>query len=444
MSRKNKAPLHGQKLLHSDRIVWLLVVLLLVERLVALHMLGISYTLASDDLSYVNSGIAFAQTGTVTMHSVWPSAQIMPGMTWLIGAFSLLWGQGDGLWLALKLAWCAMGSLSGWFVFRSVRLYAPRWCAVLSVLPLFGPDFVWTDNLILTETPFILCFTAMIYFTLRMGKAGLERDFGGCLIAYLGGLLLKANIALYPLFAFVYLLCVRYPLKKLLRQAVVLTCAVACFLVPWTVRNYQLFGAFIPLTYGAGNPSVLGTYQGIGFPHDADLDYRTNVDDVMRQAYARYYNADGTVPERYQKYLSLKSDAIKAHYRMQVWWQEHPGSFVISYLILKPIQMVRGTFYWKQLFGIPELFVQRLVDFNTVLCALVTLAALVRKQMRPQILFLAALYLGNVFIYAITFVFGRYNLSLMPARLILAGVGLGLLPALRSRRRAGGEDVDGI
>lgn len=438
MAIKNRSLLRERaaSFLHSDRIVWLLAAVLLLERLAALHTLGVAYTLASDDLSYVKSGIVFAQTGTVTMHSVWPSAQIMPGMTWLIGLFALIFGRGTSLWLALKLLWCAMGSLTGVLVFQSVRLYAPRWCAVLAVLPLFGPDFVWTDNLILTETPFLLCFTAMIYFTLRMGRDGDWRAFWGCLAAYLGGLLLKANIALYPLFALAYLLCVHYPVKKLLRQAAVLACAAVCFLVPWTIRNYRLFDAFIPLTYGAGNPQLLGTYQGIGFPHDEDLNYQTNVDDVVRRTYARYYSADGTVPERYQKYLSLQRDGIQARYRMSVWRREHPGSFVISYLVLKPLQMIRGTFYWKRLFGIPGAWVQALTDGNGVLCLVLTAAALARKRARPQVVFLAALYLGNVFIYAMTFVYGRYNLSLMPARLILLGIGLGTLLPFRRRHPA--------
>ena len=48
-------------------------------------------------------------------------------------------------------------------------------------------------------------------------------------------------------------------------------------------------------------------------------------------------------------------------------------------------------------------------------------------------LFLAVLYLGNVLIYAMTFAYGRYNLSLMPARLILLGIGLGTLAPFRRR-----------
>ena len=78
--------------------------------------------------------------------------------------------------------------------------------------------------------------------------------------------------------------------------------------------------AFIPLTYGAGNPALLGTYQGYGFPSDESLDYKTNVDDIAKEKFAKYYNKDGTVKnEAIQRYIALEMDGIKADYRISEW-----------------------------------------------------------------------------------------------------------------------------
>lgn len=107
--------------------------------------------------------------------------------------------------------------------------------------------------------------------------------------------MLKANIALYPLFALVYLLVVKYDWKLLAKQCVVLAGIVLCFVVPWSIRNYVQFHAFVPLTYGAGNPTLLGTYQGEGFPSDDILDYETNVERVAEEKYADYYDDAGKV-----------------------------------------------------------------------------------------------------------------------------------------------------
>ena len=418
----------GRRFWRENWLLVLVLALLFLERAAALWTLGAEYTLASDDLSYVKSGIYFAQNGVITMHGTTPSAQIMPGMTWLIGLFAALFGEGGhALWLALKLLWISMGTATGWFLFKSVTLFAPKWCGAVACLPLFGADFVWTDNLILTETPFILCLSAMLYYTFLLGRERSRRAFAGCAVSYLAAILLKANIAVYPLFALGYLLTVKYPFKRLLKQGLILACLVLCFLVPWTVRNYVQFHAFVPLTYGAGNPTLLGTYQGYGYPADEELDYVTNVDEPFREAYAAYFDENGEIPERYQKYLSLQHDGMKASYRLEEWASRDLKSLIVSYGFLKPLEIVRGTFYWERVFNIPGTWVQEAQDLNLLLCALAAAASLLFRKHRAQCLYLIILYGGNVYIYAMTYAFGRYSIGLMPMRCILVGLGASAL-----------------
>lgn len=410
-----------------EHAIFIVLLLLFLERLLALWTLGVHYTLASDDLSYIKSGIRFAQTGMVTMHGTTPSAQSMPGMTWFIGLFAWILGDGTALWWALKLTWIAMGTATAWFLYKSVGLFAPKWCGLLACLPLFSVDFVWTDNLILTETPFILCLSTMIYCTFLLGKTQSRRALAGCIVSYLCALLLKANIALYPLFALGYLLAVKYPFKKLLKQGVILACAVLCFLVPWTIRNYVQFQDFVPLTYGAGNPSLLGTYQGYGYPEDDELDYTANVDAPFAEEYASYLDENGQIPERYEKYLSLQHDAAKASYRLHAWAEKDLKSLLVSYSILKPKTIINGVFYWDRVFHVPVRWVEKAQTLNLALCVLALGLSLLTKKRRGQILFLAVLYLGNVAIYAATFAFERYSIGLMPMRCLMIGFGAAVL-----------------
>jgi hypothetical protein len=419
----------------SHRWILLLMALLLAERLAALSLLGVRYNIGSDDLSYVKSGLRFAQTGMITMHNEYPSAQIMPGMPCLIGLMSLLLGEGDALWLGLKLAWIAMGTLTAWFVYRSVRLFAPGWCGVGAALPLLSPEFVWTDNLILTETPFTLCFTALLYYTLRLGKERDRRSFLGCLIFYLLGLMFKANIGLYPLFAMVYLLARGYGFRRLLRQGLILGCALVCVLAPWTIRNALRFHDFIPLTYGSGNPMLLGTYQGVGYPADEELDYETHVEAVVRREYADYFGTDGEPLPQYAKYVSLARDGVKARYRLSVWAERDWKSLALSYGILKPLMLINGTFYWQRVFNVPGTVIQNLRELGTVLWLGALGLCLLARRHRGEALFLSAVYLGNILIYAMTYAFGRYNLSLLPARFLVLGLGLSALWDLLQKRR---------
>ena len=417
----------------EHRAALIVLFLLFVLRLMTLYSLGFTYSLDSDDAAYIESGIQFARTGTITMHDAYPSAQIMPGMTVLIGFFVLLFGEGKLLWVVLKLLWICMGLGTAWLIYRSVCLFVPKWCGVIGMLPLFRADFIWMDNLILTETPFMFALTAMVYYTLRMGKQPGFRYFWPCAISYMAGLMLKANIALYPLFALVYLLVVKYDWKLLAKQCVVLAGIVLCFVVPWSIRNYVQFHAFVPLTYGAGNPTLLGTYQGEGFPSDDILDYETNVERVAEEKYADYYDDAGKVLPRYQRYVSLQKDGIKAAYRQQVWWNTDYKKMLYSYGVIKPQTMIESVFYWDTVFDQPIETLQQIQRVDLYLCIASLVAALVLKRHRKPMLFITAVYLGNIYIYSMTYAFSRYNASLMSMRFILLGIGAGLLVLLLKR-----------
>lgn len=417
----------------EHRAALIVLLLLLVLRLMTLYSLGFTYSLESDDLSYIESGIQFARTGTISMHDAYPSAQIMPGMTVLIGLFVLLFGEGKLLWIALKVLWICMGLGTAWLIYRSVCLFVPKWCGVIGMLPLFRADFIWMDNLILTETPFMLALTAMVYYTLRMGKQPGFRYFWPCAISYMAGLMLKANIALYPLFALVYLLVVKYDRKLLAKQCVVLAGVVLCFVIPWSIRNYVQFHAFVPLTYGAGNPTLLGTYQGEGFPSDDKLDYETNVEKVAEEKYADYYNDAGKVLPQYQRYVSLQKDAIQARYRQQVWRNTDYKKMLYSYGVIKPQMLIESVFYWDTVFDQPIETLQQIQRVDLYLCVASLVAALVLKRHRKPLLFVTAVYLGNIYIYSMTYAFSRYNASLMSMRFILLGIGAGLLVLLLKR-----------
>ncbi len=432
-SFKTKVKKDFLSFMKENKAALIVLFLLLVLRLMTLYSLGFTYSLESDDAAYIESGIQFARTGTITMHDDYPSAQIMPGMTVLIGIFVLLFGEGKLLWISLKVLWILMGLGTAWLIYKSVCLFVPKWCGIIGMLPLFRADFIWMDNLILTETPFMFALTAMVYYTLRMGKQPGFRYFWPCAIAYMAGLMLKANIALYPLFALIYLLVVKYDRKLLAKQCVVLAGIVLCFVIPWSIRNYIHFHAFVPLTYGAGNPTLLGTYQGEQYPSDDELDYETNVEQVAKEKYADYYDENGEVLPQYQRYVSLQKDAIKAKYRQQAWWDTDYKKMLYSYGVIKPQMMIESVFYWDTVFNQSLEALQQIQRVDLYLCIASLIAAFVLKRHRKPLLFVTAAYLGNIYIYSMTYAFSRYNASLMSMRFILIGIGAGLLVSLLKR-----------
>ena len=173
---------------------------------------------------------------------------------------------------------------------------------------------------------------------------------------------------------------------------------------------------------------LLGTYQGHGYPLDENLDYVTNVDEVAEEKYQKYYNDNGELKEDYlAKYISLETDGIKAKYRLKEWAKSDLLSLLDSYLIVKPVSMFDDVFYWDTLWNIDSLEILKLHKLDVWLCAFVIFLSFYLKKYRKEIGFLTFLYVGNIYVYAMTFAFSRYAATLMPIRFIIVGIGYYLI-----------------
>ena len=104
---KNKV----KKYIKNNYSLLIVLIIALALYVSSILYLGYDYNINSDDLSYINSGIRFFEEGQITMHGV-ISAQIMPGLTFLIAGFCLMFGTGIALIIALKLFWLLMGIIS--------------------------------------------------------------------------------------------------------------------------------------------------------------------------------------------------------------------------------------------------------------------------------------------------------------------------------------------
>ena len=136
---------------------------------------------------------------------------------------------------------------------------------------------------------------------------------------------------------------------------------------------------------------------------------------------------------RYQRYISLRMDAIQAAYRQRVWRERDLPSYLYSYLFMKPQMMINGYFYWEQVFDEGWEILSYLQRLDLFFCIFTIAAALYLKRKRLPVLFLAGTYLFNVYVYAMNYAFGRYNASFMCLRFILIGIGLSLAVPIASR-----------
>lgn len=407
---------------------WCILVVLLLS--IILHIfatidLGINYTINSDDASYIESGITFIKTGKITMHGV-ISAQIMPGMTFLIGFISLIFGTGTVFMYALKILWALMGIGAIYVVYKTIRLYSNKYISTIPCIFFLAIDYIWMDNMILTETPYIFLFSLLVYHTLKLALNPNKKDYILIVLYYIMAVFIRPNIGLYPVFLFIYLLLKKYDFKLLMKQCVIAGMILIITLIPWTYRNYKVFGKFIPLTYGTGNPLLLGTYQGVGYPLDEELDYVKNVDEKMDDEMKHYLDNPDEKDYMTRFYL-LEYDGMKAKYRMNEWWKKDKKSMLKSYLFYKPIENFYNYFYWDTVLNVSSKFIVLTRKIDIVMFLISSIIILIDKKKFKEWLFIILVYGSQIVLYSYTFAFSRYAISMFYLRYIIIGIGLGIL-----------------
>lgn len=427
------------KIIMNNWLIVIIMIISLVLHILAIKQLGFNYTLNSDDASYVKSGIVFLQTGEITMHGV-ISAQIMPGMTFLIAFMALIFGTGTKLMISLKVLWMIMGISTICVVYKTIKLYTNKYISALSCLFFLAIDYVWMDNLILTETPFILLFALLIYHTLKLSQNTNRKDYILIIIYYIMAVFIRPNIGIFPIFLFIFLLLKKYDFKLLMKQCLIAGAILLLCLIPWAYRNYKVFGKFIPLTYGIGNPLLLGTYQGVGYPLDEELDYVKNVDEKIPDK-MKYYLENTNEKEYMTKYYLLEYDGMKAKYRMHEWWNKDKISMLKSYLYYKPKELFNNYFYWDTILGIKPMVLSTIRKLEILFFGLSSLLILLNKKRIKEWLFLILTYGSQIALYSYTFAFSRYAISMFFIRYIVIGIGIGILYDIVKNRRKH-EDIN--
>lgn len=427
--------------IRNNWLICSILVVSLILHILAIKEVGFKYNLNSDDLHYVYSGIEFLKSGKITMHSV-ISAQIMPGLTFFIATICFIFGSGFKLWVALKILYMLMGLTTIIVVYKTIRLYANKYISAIPCLFFLAVDYIWMDNLILTETPFILLFTLLIYHTLKLSIKPNKKDYIFIVIYYIMAVFIRPNVGIYPIFLIIFLLMKKYNFKLLIKQLLIAGVVLLLTLTPWTIRNYKIFGKLIPLTYGTGNPLLLGTYQGYGYPLDDELDYKKNVDDKMSDEMRHYLVEDKQDKDYMTKYYSLEYDGMVAKYRMQEWWKKNKKSMLISYCLYKPKELIYVGFYWQDILGIGTKQLLLIRKIELVLTALSLLLITIDKKRIKETLFIILVYLSQIAIYSYTFAFSRYAITMFFMRYIIIGFGIEALYRKIKLRRSRSESIN--
>lgn len=407
--------------------ITVLLILILIIKFIYLFKLKPSYNLNSDDVSYLLSGTTFLETGKITMHGTL-SAQIMPGMTFVIAFLALIFGKGVLLIITIKILWIIMGTIVVIYFYKTILLLInSKKIAVLCSSFFLALDYAWMDNLILTETPFLLFTIIMFYFSIKFSITKKQKDYFLIIVFYILSLMFRTSIGLYPIFLLLYLLIKGHNIKILFKNAIISGLILLLVLTPWTIRNYIHFNKFIPLTYGIGNPLLLGTYQGMGFPDDKDVDYELAYNKLPKDIKNNLTLTENDEKFYLKKYSQLELDKEKSKLRMKIWWEKDPKSMLISYFYYKPKTMIHSTFYWTEQFAYDNQIIEIIRRVELVLFIMAIILILYKKLYLKEFIFIIFVYFYQIALYSYTFAFGRYAQTLYFYKYIIIALGIKIL-----------------
>lgn len=179
------------------------------------------------------------------------SAHAAPGYPVFL---AILYACGGVNFALVRVAQCVLGSVMVVFValLAGLIFHRPLHAVAAGVIAAFYPFFIFWTAMFLTETLFIVLSVSSVYYIMKYLEAG---GRGYCVLgAILLGLaaLTRPIVLTMPFFIGIVIYAYRRSLVKTLIELFVFCCIVAAVLAPWTMRNYRVFHAFIPVASQSG------------------------------------------------------------------------------------------------------------------------------------------------------------------------------------------------
>jgi len=344
----------------------------------------------SDDLDYHALGISLVERGQLGQHGQ-PSAYRMPLFPLFIAAIYRVTGPDRIVAQAVILLLSVINVGLTYLVGRQLGNQRVAWiAAIIAALDL---DQIAYAGQLLTET---LC---VFLFTLSMLMLVMLRRRGGWRWAIVAGVILgltvliRVNILLLAPVAVAWI--ARYGVGNMRKRVVsVAILALVCggLWGSWVVRNYMVFGEFIPLTTQGGNG-----YYGI-YNDEAAAPQPINRFGAWRnlELSAEIWQASEAERDRMQRQMAL------------AWIAAHPSRAA-------QIALVQVYHFWR-------------VEINPLYMPILVLAmgglGLLIRQRNPDGLLWLLLFATLSILSIVTLAVPRFHIPLLPGIAALAGIAI--------------------
>jgi 4-amino-4-deoxy-L-arabinose transferase-like glycosyltransferase len=230
-----------------------------------------------DEQRFLASAVRLAQTGEFWVGN--DRAWEMPG-TAIFFAIPIDVLGADAALLAIRLLQAMLLVVqSGLIYLTARRVFGDRRAGlVAATIAAFYPFFLYYQGLLLSETLFntlLIAGFASIYWWRERGLQ-FDRAFVAAILCFAVAAMVKASMTvLPPVLLAVTALHGPQKFRHALKILVVSALLYASLLSPWWIRNFSIFGAFVPFATGSGVNLYVGNNPG---NPNGDIDWETLVE----------------------------------------------------------------------------------------------------------------------------------------------------------------------
>lgn len=390
----SKNLLKGQVMKRKTAVVLLtvIIVLSLFIKLFIIFKYNNSLTIASDDLNYIKHSIYLIKSGILSYNAFDErTVFIMPLYPYFLAAVFKIFGTGLSGMLAFRVIQALLSCITVWLVFLiGSRMFNRLTGLISACMTAFYFPFIVTAGYALTETIFTLLLVLLVYLSLAFSDRPSNLKFILLGAVWALSVLCRPTTGLYPLILFAYMLFgLKMSFKKIIKTSILMGFVFLFVMLPWWIRNYNEYGAFIPFTASSGNPMLQGTY----------IDYiQTPENTIYYKLGKSQYETD-----RIETALSIK--------RMEEGFRNDFWRYLSWYTIGKTKFFWCTVFYWRHFLGVGQSFV--LVQHYAILLGFAGMASLLFSKTIKNLLPAMLVLYFNV-IHCIYMAFDRYALPLLP------------------------------
>ena len=168
-----------------------------------------------------------------------------PGYPLFIAAIGATAARYESSPLRLKVAQAIVGAVVVWLLgLIAWRAVGPRGGVIAAAIAAVYPPLVWMSAYVLSETVYSLVALAAVYvLDVAMERARAHRAGGAGVLA--AGLLAGVATLTRPVMLFFIPLALVWIVRRRAVLAIAFLAAVLAVVLPWTARNYRVYGQFV-------------------------------------------------------------------------------------------------------------------------------------------------------------------------------------------------------